>query len=88
MLGKVAISCEELKTEPVREDRWYPIKPIDADSEVQVSLCARLLAMFYDCYKRDYRNGNIIVQQYMYVCDTKCCVHRAVFKCRLVCLRS
>ncbi len=37
MLGKVAISSEELKSEPVREDRWYTIKPIDPDSEVQVS---------------------------------------------------
>ncbi|XP_064393848.1 ras GTPase-activating protein 3-like [Halichondria panicea] len=35
MLGKVAISCEELKNDPVREDRWYPIKPIGPDSEVQ-----------------------------------------------------
>lgn len=39
MLGKVAISCEELKADPVREDRWYPIKPIDPDSEVQVRGC-------------------------------------------------
>lgn len=37
-LGKVSISHDELKANPVREETWYPICPIDADSEVQVAI--------------------------------------------------
>ena len=36
-LGKVAIAHEELLSNPTREEQWYGIRPIDADSEVQVS---------------------------------------------------
>ena len=36
-LGKVAIAHEELLSDPTREEQWYGIRPIDADSEVQVS---------------------------------------------------
>lgn len=39
-LGKVAIPHDDLKADPMREDLWYPIVPLDPDSEVQVSLCA------------------------------------------------
>ena len=35
-LGKVAIAHEELLSDPTREEQWYGIRPIDADSEVQV----------------------------------------------------
>ena len=35
-LGKVAIFREDLKTNPTREESWFPLQYIDADSEVQV----------------------------------------------------
>ena len=34
-LGKVAISKEDLVADQAKEDNWYPILPIDTDSEVQ-----------------------------------------------------
>ena len=42
-LGKVSVNYEELKADPNREDRWYPIKPIDPDSEVQVCVLSSSL---------------------------------------------
>ena len=38
-LGKVAISHDELQSTPSKEEEWYSIRPIDADSEVQVRVC-------------------------------------------------
>ena len=35
-IGKVAISKGELRSAPSRDEQWYSIRPIDADSEVQV----------------------------------------------------
>lgn len=35
-LGKVAIAHHALFTSPSRDEQWYNIRPIDADSEVQV----------------------------------------------------
>ena len=36
-LGKVSIFLEDLQAAPVRDQQWYPLLPVDADSEVQVS---------------------------------------------------
>lgn len=35
-LGKVSILHDELKANSLREEQWYPLQHIDADSEVQV----------------------------------------------------
>ena len=35
-LGKVAISKEDLILGKARDETWYPIQPIQADTEVQV----------------------------------------------------
>ena len=35
-LGKISISHSDLKAHSVREESWYPILPIEPDSEVQV----------------------------------------------------
>ncbi len=37
-LGKVSLLCDDLKTSPSMEEKWYPLELIDADSEVQVPL--------------------------------------------------
>lgn len=34
--GKVSILHDELKANGTREEEWYPLQHIDADSEVQV----------------------------------------------------
>ena len=36
-LGKVTFLHDDLQKTPTREETWYPLQHIDADSEVQVS---------------------------------------------------
>ena len=43
-LGKVAIPHKQLLASPLMEEAWHSIRPIDADSEVQVSLSSLLAA--------------------------------------------
>lgn len=44
IIGKVAVKREELHTYH-NKDHWFPILPVDADSEVQVCIVASL---FFD----------------------------------------
>ncbi len=36
LLGKVSISRDDLQATPIRDEQWYRLVPVDADSEVQV----------------------------------------------------
>ena len=40
--GKVSIPISALQAEPIREERWYAVRQVDADSEVQVCMCVNI----------------------------------------------